>query len=143
MIPLLAFAVAALDLLTKYLLDRGLPPEGLPLIPGFLSLVKVRNQGIAFGLFREASLGLFWTLAGLAVAGLILWLGRTEKDRGKRVALGLIAGGALGNGIDRLWHGAVFDFVDLHLGPYHWPAFNLADAAIVLGLLLYLLRWKA
>jgi len=50
----------------------------------------------------------------------------------------MVAGGALGNAWDRLLHGAVFDFLDFHLGPYHWPAFNLADAAITLGLLFYL-----
>ena len=54
----------------------------------------------------------------------------------------MIAGGALGNALDRLIHGAVFDFVDLHWGPYHWPAFNLADAAITLGVGIYLWRLK-
>lgn len=142
MIFVLAFLIAALDLLSKLLLDRVLPPGGLSLIPGLLSLVRVRNTGIAFGLFRGGPGGWFWSFIGLAVAGFILAWGRTEKDKGRRWALGLVAGGALGNGIDRLWHGAVFDFVDLHLGPYHWPAFNLADTAITLGLSLYLLRWK-
>ncbi len=139
-----ALLVLALDLLSKLLLESLIPAPGLELFPGVLSLVKVRNPGVAFGLFR--SWGLYgvwvWSVLGLLAGSLILWWGRTEKDKGRRLALGMIAGGALGNALDRLIHGAVFDFVDLHWGPYHWPAFNLADAAITLGVGIYLWRLK-
>jgi len=141
----LALGILILDLLTKFFLERWLPPAGLSLVPGLLNLVRVRNPGVAFGLFRDWGwMGLWvWSLLGLAAGGLILYLGRTEKDKGRRVALGMIAGGALGNAVDRILHGAVFDFVDLHWGAYHWPAFNLADAAITLGVGVYLLRLRS
>ena len=138
----LALGIAVLDLLSKELLFHVLPPSGYTLIPHFLSLVRIHNTGVAFGLFREWG-GLLWSSLGLIVSGLIFWWGKTEKNRGRKIALGLIAGGALGNAIDRLWHGAVFDFLDLHWGIYHWPAFNLADTAITLGLGFYLWRLKA
>jgi signal peptidase II len=68
-------------------------------------------------------------------AGLLVWLSR-ERDRASALAIGLVLGGAIGNVIDRLRHGAVVDFLDFHLSGYHWPAFNLADSAIVVGALL-------
>ncbi len=139
---LLALIIAALDLVSKEILFRILPPAGYTLLPGVLNLVKVHNPGVAFGLFREWG-GILWSFIGLLAAGAIFWWGRGEKDQGRRVALGLVAGGALGNALDRLWHGAVFDFVDLHWGVHHWPAFNLADTAITLGIGLYLWRLRA
>ncbi len=139
-----AFGVLILDLLSKVLLEALIPPFGLVVIPGFFSLVKVRRPGVAFGLFRELGApGVWlWAVLGFLAAGLILWWGRAEEDKGRRLALGMIAGGALGNSLDRVLHGAVFDFVDLHWGPYHWPAFNLADAAITIGVGIYLWRFK-
>jgi len=131
--------VVFLDAFSKNLLSKLLPGE-LVVIPGVFNLVKLRNPGVAFGLF--AAFGgkgglLFITLALVGLV-ILVWLARSEKKTKGQIALGMVAGGALGNAWDRFLHGAVFDFVDLHLGPYHWPAFNLADAAITLGLLFYL-----
>ncbi|HLT76711.1 MAG TPA: signal peptidase II [Ferrovibrio sp.] len=107
----------------------------------FFNLVQVWNTGVSFGLFQEDSAVRSWTLVGVAAAVLVwlsIWLWRAH-NRLVAVALGGIIGGAIGNIIDRLRFGAVFDFVDLHAFGWHWPAFNLADSAIVVGVGLLLL----
>ncbi|MEM5469792.1 MAG: signal peptidase II [Paracoccaceae bacterium] len=104
---------------------------GYSVLPGF-DLVYHRNSGISFGMLSGAP---SWALIFLAVC-VCLWLialiART-KERLEAVALGLILGGGLGNAIDRLRVGAVTDFLDIYIGELHWPAFNLADAAIFCG----------
>lgn len=108
--------------------------EALP----FFSLIRGQNSGVAFGMFGGAP---SWVLALLAlaiVAALCVWLWRAH-NRLIAAALGLLIGGALGNVLDRLRQGAVTDFLDFHLGAYHWPAFNLADVAVVSGAALLLL----
>ena len=93
------------------------------------------NEGISFGLFAEFLSGRPFALAAAmsAVAAVLLvWLWRTRRGV-EAVALGAIVGGAFGNVTDRLRHGAVVDFLDFHVGGYHWPAFNVADAAVVSG----------
>jgi signal peptidase II len=80
----------------------------------------------------------FSVVAGAIVAGLLWWLARTESPL-LAVAIGLIVGGAIGNVADRVRLGAVVDFLDFHLGSWHWPAFNLADSAICLGVAAMLL----
>ncbi len=101
----------------------------------FFNLVAVWNYGVSFGLFNTGSPGAAWVLAALAlgvVGALGLWLRRAE-GRAVAAALGLVIGGAIGNVIDRLRFGAVFDFLDVHARGWHWPAFNVADSAIFLG----------
>ncbi len=130
--------VFGLDLLSKELLVRFLPPK-VVLIPGVLDLVRVRNPGVAFGLLAGAGQEGRFLLVVLALAvALGLALAARKAPPFQQWALGLIAGGALGNAWDRFWHGSVFDFIDLHWRTYHWPAFNLADMAITLGVGLYL-----
>lgn len=110
---------------------------GVEVLP-FFNLVRGQNSGVTFGLFGGAP---WWVLALLAlaiVAALSVWLWRAQ-NRLIAAALGLLIGGALGNVLDRLRHGAVTDFLDFHLGAYHWPAFNLADVAVVGGVALLLL----
>ncbi len=137
------WGVAFLDALSKAILSKILPPKKV-VIPGFFNLVKIRNPGIAFGLFADWGEAGRFILAGLSLGVLILliWQARRENARGQ-IALGMVAGGALANAWDRLWHGGVFDFLDFHLGKYHWPAFNLADTAITLGVVLYLWRLRS
>lgn len=101
----------------------------------YLDLVVVWNRGVSYGLFQqEGGLGR-WLLVALslvAAAGLAVWMHRAGS-RLLGLALGLIAGGALGNAVDRAAYGAVFDFVHLHAGSWSWYVFNVADAAIVAG----------
>lgn len=98
----------------------------------FFNLVLSHNIGVSFGLLKFAP---WWGLAALSlliIGCLAKWLWKAESFI-SACALGMIIGGALGNLIDRLRHGAVTDFLDFHIGEYHWPAFNLADTAIVCG----------
>jgi signal peptidase II len=105
----------------------------LALLP-FFNLVEVWNPGISFGMFRELTHGQ-WLLSGMAIVITVIllrWLWRTD-DRLTATALCLVIGGAIGNIIDRLRYGSVADYLDFHLGGYHWPAFNVTDMAIVIG----------
>lgn len=104
----------------------------------FFNIVQTWNRGISFGLFNDNGNfnALALSLLALAiVAYLLRWLWGTET-RWMALALGLIIGGALGNVIDRALHRAVFDFLDVHVGGYHWPAFNGADSFITVGAVL-------
>ena len=125
-----AAVVVALDQITKSVALRALADGPVELVPGALTLRLTFNSGGAFG-FLQGLPGLFLVLS-LVVAGLILVWARRIEERGWRVALGLILGGGLGNVFDRVFRdtgGRVVDFVDVHV----WPVFNLADSAIVIG----------
>ena len=133
----LAAAVVGVDQLTKHTVATGIAAGHQEhLIPG-VRLVHVRNTGVAFGFFSSGgTLVLVITLAALAL--LMGYFARHPGRRGLWVPTGLLVGGALGNLIDRLAHGAVTDFIKLP----HWPAFNIADMAITFGVLalLYVLE---
>ncbi|WP_425373396.1 signal peptidase II [Microvirga flavescens] len=111
-------------------------PVNEPIVLGpFVNLIVVWNRGISYGLFQQKSdLGRWFLIVVSIVAaiGLMVWI-RRASGRLLAVSLGLIAGGAVGNVIDRLAYGAVFDFIQLHVGSYSWYVFNVADAAIVAG----------
>jgi signal peptidase II len=124
-----------LDQATKYLSSNYIDPyEPVELLP-FLSLVNVRNVGAAFGLFSSIGNAAFIGITVLAIA-LISYL--IVKDEEGYVPLTLILSGAVGNLIDRLFFGYVRDFIDFHAGGYHWPAFNVADSALTIGIVLLL-----
>lgn len=136
-----ALAVVLLDQASKILVSRILAlHDSVTLIAGFFNLVHIRNRGMAFGFMNRpgTNLGyyllLFATL--VAVALLIFWFVRLRRHGpGMVLPLSLILGGALGNLIDRVRLREVIDFLDFYVGPYHWPAFNVADSAITLGTL--------
>ncbi len=132
----------ALDQATKWWVLAHLmdPPRVIPVTP-FFNLVLAWNRGVSFGLLSADHPATPWLLSSLALAvvvGLVVW---TTRDRrpGMAASIGFIVGGALGNVVDRLRHGAVTDFLDFHVAGYHWPAFNLADTAIFVGVALLLL----
>ncbi|BBF91479.1 signal peptidase II [Blastochloris tepida] len=115
--------------------DRGIVAVG-----PYLDLVMAWNKGISYGLFQQDGETGRWVLVGIkAVAAVVFgaWLLRAET-RPTAIGLGLIIGGALGNAIDRVAWGAVADFFSFHVGTFRWYVFNLADAAIVLGVILLL-----
>lgn len=122
--------------------ERGLYPpfDGLEVIPGFFNLVYAINYGAAWGLFA----GFSWLLIGLAcVVLLVIWFFRRSlelKEPRMQMCFGLMCAGIVGNTIDRVFRGHVVDFLDVHLQFYRWPTFNIADSAIVVGTLLYLLH---
>lgn len=137
----IALLLLVLDQISKWWIVGSVmnPPRRIE-ITGFFNLVMVWNEGVTFGLGNNVEWGR-WLFAGLAlviVVVLIGWL-RRATHLGVAIALGFVIGGAIGNVIDRLRWGAVADFLDFHAFGYHWPAFNLADAGIVVGVLLLVL----
>ncbi|MBM3555772.1 MAG: signal peptidase II [Alphaproteobacteria bacterium] len=131
----LAAAVLVLDQASKWALVElwTPPPGGLAVLP-FFNLVLVWNRGVSFGMFSGGMIGpyIFAGFAFVVAIGLAVWLRRAENAL-IATALGLVMGGAIGNGIDRLRWGAVADFLDFHAFGWHFWAFNVADAAISVG----------
>jgi signal peptidase II len=144
-LPLLGLGIAvlvfALDQLTKWwIVTDVMDPLRILEITPFLNIVLVRNRGASFGMLNDGGEWGPWLLTALAVViavGLLVWLWRARSSW-VAVALGMIIGGAAGNVIDRLRFGAVTDFLDAHWGELHWPAFNLADSAITVGVVILL-----
>ncbi len=134
-------AVAVIDQLVKWwIIDWLAEPPGFVAVLPVFNLVMVWNRGVRFGLLGDADRApdVMAGIAGLVVIGLVIWLNRVTQ-RLLAASIGLIVGGALGNIVDRLVYGAVADFVDLHAGGFHWPAFNVADAAITVGVAVMLI----
>ena len=143
MLVFTAGLVVVLDQLTKWLITRYLPfYSEKKIIPGLLNLIHIHNPGGAFGIFANNQ-GSLQSMAfiGVAVAamGLILYLYRKTPSEYPVLSMGLalIFGGAFGNMIDRLRIGRVIDFIDMHVGTLHWPAFNIADSAITVGMVIF------
>jgi signal peptidase II len=129
-IVLVAAAVVVVDQWIKTLVARHLPvAASVPVIPGVVSLTHVHNRGIAFGLFSGVPPYVTMGVALTLLAALFYNRGRWHAERVVGAGIALIAGGAIGNMLDRLRLGYVVDYVDLHV----WPVFNVADAAIVVG----------
>ena len=148
-IPLyvIAISVVALDQAAKLAVVETMRlGQTIPLVPGFFDIAYVLNPGAAFGILASRSSAFrspfFVGVSILAIALIVYYYHRYlhEPARLPAPALGLILGGAVGNLIDRLRVGMVIDFLDFHLSGYHWPAFNVADAAISIGVGLMLLR---
>jgi signal peptidase II len=134
----LAILVLFLDQVTKLaILEWVQPPAAGISLTGFLAIVLVWNRGMSFGMLNTGDPLVPWILGTLAIVvavGLVWWLARARRWW-VIAGLGLVLGGAIGNLADRLIYGAVVDFVLLHYAGWHWPAFNLADSAITLGVL--------
>ncbi len=136
----LAAIILVLDQASKWvILSQVMAPPRVVEITGFFNLVLTYNTGVSFGLFGGASAAWKpWVLGGLAVvvsAGLLYWLAR-QPERLLGLAVGFVVGGALGNAVDRAHQPGVVDFLDFHLAGWHWPAFNLADSSIFLGVVI-------
>lgn len=134
-----AVVVLVLDQITKWLvLDYVMQPPRVIEVTSFFNFVMVWNQGVSFGMFAHEAELVRWALiaVSLAITGfLVNWLRKADKSL-VALALGMVIGGAIGNVVDRLRFGAVADFLDFHLLGYHWPAFNVADAGIMVGVVL-------
>lgn len=139
-LTLIAGTVVVLDQITKaVILTRLALYTVIPVVPGFFNIIHIQNPGGAFGFMAQQSpavRGVLFLLVSVLAAGLIVWLyHRTPPaQRLLSFALALIFGGALGNLIDRVRLGQVVDFLDFYLGTWHWPAFNVADSAITVGI---------
>lgn len=141
---LIATLVVVLDRLTKWIIAQNIMPnDSVDVIPGLFRLTHVQNQGAAFGLFSDSpsewkvAMLILFSVAALAVVSALLWKNGNAMNT-TAIALSLVFGGALGNLWDRVASGRVIDFLDFYIGRHHWPAFNIADSAIVVGALLLL-----
>ena len=138
-LAIVAGTVLVLDLLTKMLVLAHLPlGAGIPVIPGLFDLTHVQNPGGAFGFLATLgpqARGVIFILVSVLAVAVILWFYMQTPVQQRWLAFGfaLIFGGAIGNLVDRLRFGAVIDFIDVYIGDLHWPAFNIADSAITVG----------
>lgn len=146
MFVLITGIVVVLDQVTKLLVLAGMPLyHSIPVIPGFFNLTHIHNPGGAFGFMAAGHPGLrnllFVGVSSLAMAMLIYFYRYTPNTHPYlAAALAMIFGGAVGNLIDRLRFGEVVDFLDVYVGAYHWPAFNVADSAISIGIGIFILH---
>lgn len=139
------------DQITKLVVDRWMPlHHSIPVIEGLFNLTYIRNTGAAFGIFAGSAAAFrlpFLIVFSLVAIGFVVMMLRRlpENETGLITALSFIIGGALGNLIDRIVYGEVIDFLDFYWGSYHWPAFNIADSFITIGVLItvfYLIKAK-
>ena len=139
----LSALVIIIDQITKRIVDTTMQLyQSIELIPYF-QLTYMRNQGAAFSFLSGAGGWQRWFFIGLAVIASVFicfWLKKLNRSqRWEAIAWSLVLGGALGNLIDRILYGYVIDFLDVYIGDWHWPAFNVADSAITLGVAMLLL----
>ena len=138
----IASVIVVVDQIVKLIaLDRLAPGIPVDVVPGLIALTLVRNPGLAFGLLAGIPAGWRWVVGLLSLVALIVLLRVALRvlPRGgwrEQTAIGLIFGGAVGNLIDRTRFGSVVDFVDVYFRGWHWPAFNVADSAITVGVAL-------
>ncbi|HXT68517.1 MAG TPA: signal peptidase II [Vicinamibacterales bacterium] len=137
-----ALALIAIDQITKVMVRGAVPLfETRPLVPGFIDLVHVRNEGVAFGLLNTIDLPYKWVLTTALAVGALLGIAYyanyvRREERLARLGLSMILGGAIGNLLDRALQGYVLDFFDVYWGTWHFWAINVADASISIGAIL-------
>lgn len=150
-IRLKAYAIAAgvfaVDRVTKSLIEAHVSfLDSLQIIPGLFEIVHTENRGVAFSLFNDSTsewrtlLLVLFSIAAVVLVGGFIFRRADRLDRYSLAGFALILGGALGNVFDRIVWGRVTDFLDFYIGAYHWPAFNVADSAIVIGSALLLIE---
>jgi len=145
-LALVGGSVLVLDQISKAYIHHAFSlHESLPIIPDLFSITYVRNKGAAFGLFAgQNSLfrALFFSSVSLLAfffLGLMIYQA-PNNDKWQTISLSLLLGGAMGNIVDRVRMGEVIDFLDFYIGAYHWPAFNVADSAITIGVTLLMIQ---
>lgn len=128
-----------LDIITKFIIIATIELySSIKIIPGLFNIVHVKNTGAAFSMFAHGGIGgrIVLTLVSIGASILIIYLLKKSEHKTERIALSLILSGAVGNLLERLFVGEVTDFLDVYVGSYHWPAFNVADSAITIGAVL-------
>ena len=136
---LIAVIIVALDHLTKWMISHRLSlHDSIPVIPGFFKIIHTENPGAAFGIFADSpsqwkvALLILFSVVALLIVSLLLWK-NSHALTSTGIGLSLILGGAIGNLWDRIVSRHVVDFLLFYVGRYQWPAFNVADSAIVVG----------
>ncbi len=134
---LLALVIFALDQVTKHIITHNLSLyQVIRVLPSF-NLVYYKNIGSAFGMFKSLGNPFFILVSSAAIVAVSVLI---VKERDNRLGLSLILGGASGNLADRIIHGYVIDFLEVYAGKFFWPAFNLADSALTIGILLLMIE---
>ena len=146
-LAIISVVILALDQATKLYVDANFRlHESMPVIRGFFNLTYVRNKGAAFGILADNAVRIpfFITVSIIAMLGILWYINRIRNDQKLAVfSLSLVFAGACGNLIDRIRLGEVIDFLDVFWQRYHWPAFNVADSAITIGVtLLFIEMWR-
>jgi signal peptidase II len=146
-LAIISFVILALDQASKLYVDANFRlHESIPVIRGFFNLTYVRNKGAAFGILADNAVRIpfFITVSIVAMLGILWYIRRIRDDQKLAVfSLSLVFAGAFGNLIDRIRLGEVIDFLDVFWQRYHWPAFNVADSAITVGVtLLFIDMWR-
>ena len=132
---IIASLVIAIDQITKYLVMSSISPnESIEIFP-FLHIVNIQNTGAAFGMFKNLHNNVF---IGISVVALIFIIWLIVKGAYSQIGLSLLLGGAIGNFIDRMRFGKVVDFIDISVGEFSWPAFNVADSCLTVGIIIIL-----
>jgi signal peptidase II len=145
-LALIIVLVLAADQATKHAIDKYTRSDYFHVvIPGLLNLIHTHNPGVAFSMFANAhspAVRFVLVLFSLVVIVFLFWLLAAERAGGRagQIGMALIIGGAVGNVLDRITRNGVTDFIDLHAGSHHWPTFNVADSAIVIGAALVLME---
>lgn len=146
---LIIFLLFILDIWTKrlafsnvdYIINKTAGVHTHIRITSFFNIVKVVNTGVSFGLFNNLLYGHFiLSLITFSIVAFLVYLIWKSNNKYNIFIYSLIVAGGLGNLYDRIIHGGVFDFLDFHIGEYHWPAFNLADSLICIGVFLLILE---
>lgn len=147
LLGLISFGIVVIDQITKVYIMRTMRlHESIPVIPNLFSITYIRNPGAAFGILSTSSGSfrlIFFGLTSIFALGLLgTILARMPKDDWMgQISVVAILGGAVGNLLDRLRYGEVIDFLDFYIEPYHWPAFNVADSAITVGVVFLILHF--
>lgn len=129
--------ILIIDQITKLIIVNFILPNQSIKVFSFLNIVNVRNTGAAFGLFQSLGNSIFIIISLIAILIIFFMIIRSKDDT---FALSLILGGAMGNLTDRLRLGYVVDFIDFHIRNYHWPAFNIADSVLTIGISLLFVK---
>ena len=138
LIAVISSIVILLDYLTKKIIvTKVMLYESINVLP-FLNIVHVQNKGAAFSILSNMGNKYFIGISVIAIIAIVIYLYRLPKGL-ELVALSLILGGAVGNLLDRISIGKVTDFIDVFVGKWHWPAFNVADSALTIGIALFLI----
>jgi signal peptidase II len=140
---IVGFLVIIIDQITKWIISSNFLLHQLVTVTPFLSITFIMNKGAAFGFLSNCPDGFreYFFISTSIIAMVIilfLYLKTEEREILKKISFSLIIGGASGNIIDRIRFGEVIDFIDFHVGKYHWPAFNIADSAITIGIAIFI-----
>jgi len=138
LIAVISSIVILLDYLTKKIIVTKVMLYGSINVLPFLNIVHVQNKGAAFSILSNMGNKYFIGISVIAIIAIVIYLYRLPKGL-ELVALSLILGGAVGNLLDRISIGKVTDFIDVFVGKWHWPAFNVADSALTIGIALFLI----